>query len=66
MGECHVHRGIRSETLTAARERYPDAEVLVHPECGCAGQLIYEIGRGDISPEGVTIASRSTFFWRSV
>jgi quinolinate synthase len=57
MGECHVHRGIRSETLTAARERYPDAEVLVHPECGCAGQLIYEIGRGDISPEGLTIAS---------
>jgi len=57
MGECHVHRGIRGETLNAARERYPDAEVLVHPECGCAGQLIYEIGRGDISPEGLTIAS---------
>jgi len=57
MGECHVHRGIRAETLNAARERYPDAEVLVHPECGCAGQLIYEIGRGDISPEGLTIAS---------
>src|SRR3954449_4847965 len=57
MGECHVHRGIRGETLNAARERYPDAEVLVHPECGCAGQLIYEIGRGDVSPEGLTIAS---------
>ncbi|HKU62582.1 MAG TPA: quinolinate synthase NadA [Gemmatimonadales bacterium] len=57
MGECHVHRGIRGETLNAARARYPDAEVLVHPECGCAGQLIYEIGRGDVSPEGLTIAS---------
>ena len=57
MGECHVHRGIRAETLNAARARYPDAEVLVHPECGCAGQLIYEIGHGDVNPEGLTIAS---------
>jgi quinolinate synthase len=57
MGECHVHKGIRSETLNAARAEYPDAEVLVHPECGCAGQLIYEMGRGDISPEGVHVLS---------
>jgi quinolinate synthase len=57
LGECHVHRGIRAETLNAARERYPDAEVLVHPECGCAGQLIYEMGRGDVKPEGLHIAS---------
>lgn len=57
MGECHVHKGIRAETLNAARERYPDAEVLVHPECGCAGQLIYEMGHGDIRPEGLHIAS---------
>ena len=57
MGECHVHKGIRAETLNAAREHYPDAEVLVHPECGCAGQLIYEMGRGDVKPEGLHIAS---------
>ena len=57
MGECHVHKGIRAETLNAAREHYPDAEVLVHPECGGAGQLIYEMGRGDIKPEGLHIAS---------
>ena len=57
MGECHVHKGIRAETLNAARDRYPDAEVLVHPECGCAGQLIYEMGRGDIKPEGLHIRS---------
>ena len=57
LGECHVHRGIRAETLNAARAEHPDAEVLVHPECGCAGQLIYEMGRGDIKPEGLHIAS---------
>ncbi|MBA3521703.1 MAG: quinolinate synthase NadA [Gemmatimonadales bacterium] len=57
MGECHVHKGIRADTLNEARRQYPDAEVLVHPECGCAGQLIYEMGHGDISPEGLHIAS---------
>ena len=57
LGECHVHKGIRAETLNRARAEHPDAEVLVHPECGCAGQLIYEMGRGDISPEGLHIRS---------
>ena len=57
MGECHVHKGIRPEVLNKARATYPDAEVLVHPECGCAGQLIYSMGLGDIDPEGLHIAS---------
>ncbi len=57
MGECHVHKGIRPETLNQARADYPDAEVLVHPECGCAGQLIYAMGMGDIDPEGLHITS---------
>jgi quinolinate synthase len=57
MGECHVHKGIRPEVLNEARRAYPEAEVLVHPECGCAGQLIYSMGLGDIDPEGLHIAS---------
>ena len=57
MGECHVHKGINPERLDAARRAHPDAEVLVHPECGCAGQLVYAMGRGDIDPAGVHIAS---------
>jgi quinolinate synthase len=57
MGECHVHKGIRPDVLNEARAAYPEAEVLVHPECGCAGQLIYSMGRGDIDPEGLHITS---------
>jgi quinolinate synthase len=57
MGECHVHKGIRPEVLNEARAKYPEAEVLVHPECGCAGQLIYSMGLGEIDPEGLHIAS---------
>jgi quinolinate synthase len=57
MGECHVHKGIRPEVLNQARAEYPDAEVLVHPECGCAGQLIYSVGLGELDPEGLHITS---------
>jgi quinolinate synthase len=57
MGECHVHKGIRPDVLNQARADYPDAEVLVHPECGCAGQLIYSMGLGDVDPKGLHITS---------
>lgn len=32
-GFCHVHNGITAAELKLARQRYPQAEVLVHPEC---------------------------------
>lgn len=57
MGECHVHKNINARRLNALWEQYPDAEVLVHPECGCAGQLIYEQGIGCLRGDGVHIAS---------
>jgi quinolinate synthase len=57
LGECHVHKNINPDTLDRVRHEHPDAEVLVHPECGCAGQLIYAMGRGDIAADHVHIAS---------
>jgi quinolinate synthase len=57
MGECHVHAGIDIDTLEAARAAHPGAEVLVHPECGCASRLLYRMADGDIAPDGIHIAS---------
>jgi quinolinate synthase len=57
MGECHVHKEINARTVNARRCEHPGGEVLVHPECGCAGQLIYETGLGDIDASAVHIAS---------
>ena len=39
-GECHVHAGIRPRDIERIREEAPDAELLVHPECGCASQCM--------------------------
>jgi len=57
MGECHVHKGISPATVAARRREHPGAEVLVHPECGCAGQLVYGMGVGDIPGDGIHVAS---------
>jgi quinolinate synthase len=40
LGECHVHAGIRAEDIERWQEESPDAELLVHPECGCASQCM--------------------------
>jgi quinolinate synthase len=40
LGECHVHAGIRPQDIERWQAEAPDAELLVHPECGCASQCM--------------------------
>ncbi len=40
LGECHVHAGIKPEHIERWQTEAPDAELLVHPECGCASQCM--------------------------
>lgn len=40
LGECHVHAAIHPDEVDAARAANPDAELLVHPECGCASKCM--------------------------
>ncbi len=40
-GECHVHARLGYHTIRKAQERYPDATLLVHPECGCSTSCMY-------------------------
>jgi quinolinate synthase len=40
LGECHVHAGIRPADIEQWQADAPDAELLVHPECGCASQAM--------------------------
>jgi quinolinate synthase len=58
-GECHVHAGIRPDDITAVRAEHPDAEFLIHPECGCSTQALEYVASGDISADGVHMLSTS-------
>jgi quinolinate synthase len=56
-GECHVHAGIRPADIKTVRDEHPDAEFLIHPECGCATQAMEYVASGDIDPDGVQMLS---------
>ena len=56
-GECHVHAGINGAELTRRVEADPDAELYVHPECGCATSALYLAGEGAVPAERVRILS---------
>jgi quinolinate synthase len=57
LGECHVHAGIRPEEIDARRGEYPDSDLLIHPECGCAAQCVWAASSGAINPNGVHVLS---------
>ena len=56
-GECHVHAGINGAELAAQVTAHPDAELFVHPECGCATSALYLVGSGAVPADRVKILS---------
>ncbi|HTU77712.1 MAG TPA: quinolinate synthase NadA [Solirubrobacteraceae bacterium] len=56
-GECHVHAGIRPDDIAATRAAHPDADFLIHPECGCTTSIMEYVAAGDVSAQGVHMLS---------
>ncbi|MGH3117430.1 MAG: quinolinate synthase NadA [Gaiellales bacterium] len=48
MGECHVHAGIEPSHIQEMMDAHPDAELHVHPECGCSSHCMYLMSTGDL------------------
>jgi quinolinate synthase len=59
MGECHVHAGITSTDLRAIVESEPEAELYIHPECGCATSAMYLAETGVVPKERTKFLSTS-------
>ncbi|GAC1324307.1 MAG: quinolinate synthase NadA [Thermoleophilaceae bacterium] len=57
LGECHVHAGIRPADIAAVRDRHPDADFLVHPECGCSTSVMEYVAAGDIDARNTHMLS---------
>jgi quinolinate synthase len=56
-GECHVHAGINGPELASRAASNPDADLFIHPECGCATSALYLAGEGTLPKERVKILS---------
>lgn len=59
MGECHVHAGINGQDLKAMVAAEPEAELFIHPECGCATSAMYLASSGAVPAERTKILSTS-------
>lgn len=46
MGECHVHAGIAPTDVEKVLNEHPNAELLIHPECGCSTSSMYLLSEG--------------------
>ena len=53
MGECHVHAGIEPSDIDDRLAEFPEAELHIHPECGCASHALYLASTGAL-PAGRT------------
>ncbi|GAA3812539.1 MULTISPECIES: quinolinate synthase NadA [Amycolatopsis] len=56
-GECHVHAGINGPELAQRAADHPDADLFIHPECGCATSALYLAGEGAVPADKVKILS---------
>lgn len=45
MGECHVHAAIHPSEIDQKIKENPDAELLIHPECGCLTPYLDRVAR---------------------
>jgi len=66
MGECHVHAALTPEHVAARRRELPDAEFLVHPECGCVTSTMYfAAADGDVAAGRTHIVSTEQMMQRA-
>jgi quinolinate synthase len=66
MGECHVHAALTPDDVAARRRQYPDAEFLVHPECGCTtSAMYYAAAEGDVAAGRTHIVSTEQMMQRA-
>ena len=56
-GECHVHADIKGEDIKNATDKHPDAELVIHPECGCSTSTMYECSNGTFNGKPVKVLS---------
>ena len=65
-GACHVHQKIGEHAIEDATDQYPNAELLIHPECGCTSSCLARMAAGQadrvsfLSTEGMIARARDS------
>lgn len=56
-GQCHVHAQVRPIDIINKLKEYPEAELLIHPECGCVTSCMQSLASGDLPQDKTHILS---------
>lgn len=56
-GECHVHARVRPKDVLEKMGKYPGAEFLIHPECGCVSECMHYVAVKEIPDQKTHILS---------
>ena len=56
-GECHVHAKLTANEINLMQDTYSNADFLVHPECGCVSNILFELSEGNIKSDKTKILS---------
>jgi quinolinate synthase len=56
-GECHVHAGISPADLRQMVADNAEADVFIHPECGCSTPALWQAGLGELPPARTRVLS---------
>jgi quinolinate synthase len=57
LGECHVHAAIGPRDVQRMWSERPEADLLVHPECGCVSSVMWHAAIGDLPEDRTQILS---------
>ncbi|HEY9712150.1 MAG TPA: quinolinate synthase NadA, partial [Chroococcales cyanobacterium] len=60
MGECHVHASIHPSKVAEKMQAHPQAELLIHPECGCLTPYLDRVARAGNANEDDPLKVAST------
>lgn len=57
LGQCHVHEQFTTSDAHRALDHFADADLLLHPECGCVSNCMYEVASGALPRERTFVLS---------
>ncbi len=56
-GQCHIHARVKPADITRKMEKYPQADFLIHPECGCVSECMHYVANKEIPTSNTHILS---------
>jgi len=62
---CYVHEKVNPAALDQMLDEHPEADLLIHPECGCASTCLFRVQKGEIPHQKAYFLSTEQMLWHA-